>query len=355
MTVGGGRFGPLNVTLIAASAVALSGFALAQARTRSPLIRPAMLRSPRLRSGLATSTLVSTVLMTTLVVGPFYLTGALDLDAASVGLVMSIGPVVAALTGVPAGRIADRFGARRTTVVGLIGVATGSFGFAAIPTTLGIAGYLAPIMVITASYALFQTANNTNVMTDVSSDERGVTSGMLNLSRNLGLITGASVMGAVFSLAAGTSDITSAASDSVATATRITFLVAAVLILVALTIASGTLRARRSDDRQGHRAEQCEPGEEPASLARAQVGLTTVPCVPTDHRQRAGAPAGCRASRRDSADRPGQISGLIASVDLDGSRKGRIPRCAFDDGRSRPLHPAPRDLSPMSRRPRAAP
>ena len=61
---------------------------------------------------------------------------------------------------------------------------------------------------------------------------------MLNLSRNLGLITGASVMGAVFSLAAGTSDITTAPPDSVATAMRITFVVAATLILAALAIAT---------------------------------------------------------------------------------------------------------------------
>jgi hypothetical protein len=39
---------------------------------------------------------------------------------------------------------------------------------------------------------LFQTANNTAVMTDVSPDQRGAISGMLNLSRNLGLITGTS-------------------------------------------------------------------------------------------------------------------------------------------------------------------
>jgi hypothetical protein len=38
---------------------------------------------------------------------------------------------------------------------------------------------------------------------------------------NLGLITGASVMGAVFSLAAGTSDIKTARPDSVASAMRI--------------------------------------------------------------------------------------------------------------------------------------
>jgi EmrB/QacA subfamily drug resistance transporter len=247
MTVGRGRFGTLNIALLTAAAVAIGLFALAQTRTLSPLIRPAMLRSRALSAGLATGALVSTVLMTTLVVGPFYLTGALGLGAASVGLFMSIGPLVAALTGVPAGRLADRLGAGHTTMVGLTGIAAGSLALAAVPTTLGIAGYLAPIIVITASYAIFQTANNTNVMTGVGPDQRGVTSGMLNLSRNLGLITGASAMGAVFSLAAGTSDIGPAPPDSVATGMHITFLVAAGLILAALAIATarGSLRATR--------------------------------------------------------------------------------------------------------------
>jgi EmrB/QacA subfamily drug resistance transporter len=245
MTVGRGRFGPLNIALLTAAAIGVGLFALAQTRTRSPLIRPAMFRSPLLSAGLATSALVSTVMMTTLVVGPFYLTDALNLDAAFVGLVMTVGPLVAALTGVPAGRIADRFGAQLTTIIGLTGIATGSLALAAIPTTFDIAGYIAPIVVITASYAIFQTANNTNVMTDVSPDQRGVTSGMLNLSRNLGLITGASVMGAVFSLAAGTSDIESALPDSVATGMRITFLVAATLILAALAIATASRTTAR--------------------------------------------------------------------------------------------------------------
>ena len=133
----------------------------------------------------------------------------------------------------------------RTTIIGLTGIAAGSLALAAIPTTLGIAGYIAPIVVITAGYAIFQTANTTNVMTDVRPDQRGITSGMLNLSRNLGLITGASVMGAVFSLAAGTSDITTAPPDSVATAMRITFLVATALILAALAIAGAPLLGER--------------------------------------------------------------------------------------------------------------
>jgi MFS family permease len=181
-------------------------------------------------------------MMATLVVGPFYLSRALGLDAALVGLVLSVGPLFAALTGMPAGRFADRFGAQRMTIVGLIGIAAGSFVLSMMPATLGIPGYIAPIVVITVGYGLFQTANNTAVMTDVCPDQRGVISGMLSLSRNLGLITGASVMGAVFALASATIDTTTARPEAVATGMRITFEVAAILIVVALVIAVGTYR-----------------------------------------------------------------------------------------------------------------
>ena len=79
----------------------------------APLIQPALLRESALRLGCAANALVSTVMMATLVVGPFYLAGALGLDAGGTGLAMSAGPVAAALAGMPAGRLADRHGAGR--------------------------------------------------------------------------------------------------------------------------------------------------------------------------------------------------------------------------------------------------
>lgn len=239
---GRGSFGPLNMALLLAAALGVGLFVRAEARAASPLIRLAMFRDPGLRASLAMSALVSTVMMATLVVGPFYLSRALGLNAALVGLVLSVGPLAAALAGVPAGRMADRFGARRMTIIGLIAIAAGSFVLSMVPATLGIPGYIAPIVVITVGYALFMTANNTAVMTDIRPDQRGVISGMLSLSRNLGLITGASVMGAVFALASATTDITTARPEAVAAGMRITFAVAAILIVVALAIAIGTYR-----------------------------------------------------------------------------------------------------------------
>jgi MFS family permease len=198
-----------------------------------------MFRDPVLSASLAMSALVSTVIMATLVVGPFYLSRALGLEAPMVGLVLSAGPLIAALTCMPAGRLVDRFGAPRMTLAGLSAMAAGCALLARAP---GIAGYLAAIVALTSGYALFQTANNTAVMADVPPDQRGVISGLLNLSRNLGLVSGTAVMGAVFAFASAAVDIATAPAAAVATGMRLTFAVAAALIAGALAIAMGTFR-----------------------------------------------------------------------------------------------------------------
>ena len=240
VTIGGGHLHQLNLALLLAAILGAGLFVLAQARVASPLIRLAAFRNATLSTSLTMNTLVATVMMATLVVGPFYLSRALGLKEALVGLVMSIGPIISALSGIPAGHIVDRLGAPFMVFVGLIEMAVGLAALCVLPTMFGVAGYIISIAVLTPGYQLFQAANSTVIMTDIRTDQRGVISGMLSLSRNLGLITGASVMGAIFALASATSDITTAAPDAVATGMRITFLVAAVLISTALVIAAGS-------------------------------------------------------------------------------------------------------------------
>jgi EmrB/QacA subfamily drug resistance transporter len=236
MTIGRGSFGALNIALLAAAAFGIVLLAIAESKATSPLIPVSLFRNPVLSAGFAMSGLVTTVVMATLVVGPFYLSRALGLDVAHIGFVMSSGPIVAAVTSVPAGRIVDRFGAHRVTTAGLLGLAVGCVTAALVPTSVGVIGYIIPLVVITAGYALFQAANNTSVMTAVRQDQTGVVAGMLGLSRNLGLITGVSVMGGVFAHATRVTDIMAAGAEAIATGMRVTFLVAAALIVIALAI-----------------------------------------------------------------------------------------------------------------------
>jgi phosphate/sulfate permease len=77
-------------------------------------------------------------------------------------------------------------------------------------------------------------------------------SGILNLSRNLGLITGASLMGAVFAWAAGTSDLAAAGAPAIAHGARTTFGVAGGLAAVGVVMGvSARFRPKAEATRRG--------------------------------------------------------------------------------------------------------
>ena len=188
--------------------------------------------------------MVAAVMMTTLVIGPFYLSLGLSLNQMQVGLIMGIGPVVAILSGIPSGRLVDRWGSRYIVITGLIFLIFGSTMLAILPKLMGISGYIMPIIILTSGYQLFQAANNTMTLADVPKARQGMVSGLLSLSRNMGLIIGASVMGAIFSFGVGTIQFNQATALAIIDGMQFTFLCAGALMIVGLLISCVSFRRR---------------------------------------------------------------------------------------------------------------
>ncbi len=202
---------------------------------RSPsLSASSLLRDRPFAGAVIANGLVSAVMMGTLVVTPFYLARVIGLSAAAAGLVLSIGPTIAALTGIPAGRAVDRLGAERAAAAGLGVAGTGAVLLAFAAPHGRLWPYVLALAVTTAGYALFQAGNTTAVVTAAGPDRRGVASGLLGFARNLGLAAGASVLGTVFARASGTADLVSSTPDAIGAGARVTYLASAVLVAAAL-------------------------------------------------------------------------------------------------------------------------
>lgn len=195
-----------------------------------------------IKPNLMVNLLVASVMMTTLVIGPFYLSLGLSLDQMQVGLIMGIGPVVAILSGIPSGRLVDRWGSRYIVTIGLVFLVIGSFMLAIVPKLMGLSGYIFPIIILTSGYQLFQAANNTMTLADVPKARQGVVSGLLSLSRNMGLIIGASVMGAIFSFGVGTNQFNQATALAIIDGMQFTFLCVGALMVVGLLISCVSFR-----------------------------------------------------------------------------------------------------------------
>ncbi|WP_323941686.1 MFS transporter [Aeromonas caviae] len=251
------RGSPLGVWPGIGALVAMVLFVRADSGARRPLLPLALLGASRRRGGIIASALVASVMVATLLIGPFYLHGAFALDMGTVGLMISMGPLLAALSGMPAGWLVDRVGATPVVRLGLGLMVVAAVLLALLDRALGPLGYLLPILLLTAGYALFQTANNSAVVGEVEGASRGAVAGLLTLSRNLGQLMGAAGLGGLFAALAGRPDLALATADELAFATRVTFALTALLLMSALWLAGREERAVQGDvARDG-----CESGE----------------------------------------------------------------------------------------------
>ncbi|MGN6094452.1 MAG: MFS transporter [Luteibacter jiangsuensis] len=223
--------------LLALATIAFLAFVRIESTAARPLVPVALLRKGAVAASLAMNLLVGAVMMSTLVVGPFFLSFGLGLSEAETGMVMAVGPIISALSGVPAGRSTDRFGTRRTLLGGLLLATVGLCCFAMLPTLINVPGYVMALVLTTPGFQLFLAANNTAVMADAAEEQRGLLSGLLGLSRNMGFMTGASVLPLVFASMLGGHGLADSSTHAIGKAFSITFLSAAGLCVVAIALA----------------------------------------------------------------------------------------------------------------------
>ncbi|VFB09921.1 major facilitator superfamily tranporter [Aeromonas salmonicida] len=134
----------------------------------------------------------------------------------------------------PAGWLVDRFGVLWVVRSGLAVIVIAALGLATLTAGYGPLGYLLPILLLTAGYALFQTANNSAVVGGASEQARGAVAGLLTLSRNLGQLTGAAGLGGLFATLVGTHNLSMAMPTDLVFGTQVTFALTGLLTGLAL-------------------------------------------------------------------------------------------------------------------------
>ena len=219
--------------LLAVVAILVALLQPIERRAENPILPLGLLGSRALGIGAILNMIVGAVMMSTLVVGPFYLSGALGLSADSVGLVMAAGPVTSVCVGVFAGKLVDYGTPQILMTAGLSVMTLAAATLAVLPPLCGLPGYVAGTALLAPGYQLFMAANNTGALSAVAIERRGTAAGVLGLSRSLGLVTGTSVMAALFAGAVGSADVAAGSPAALGTGLRVVFGVCAALLAAA--------------------------------------------------------------------------------------------------------------------------
>lgn len=186
--------------MAAGSAVIFGLFLKKEASVAEPLLPLSLFGQPILSMGVLTAVISFITLFTVTLLTPFYLEHILLLPPARTGLMMMSVPLAAMLVAPAAGWLADRFGARYLSTMGLLLTTTGLLLLCSLPTQDSPGQIVWRLSLFGVGQALFLSPNSASVLGRIDRRYVGISSGLLATARNLGMSLGIAQAGLVFSL-----------------------------------------------------------------------------------------------------------------------------------------------------------
>lgn len=210
---------PVTLGLLAAAVALLAAFVVIERRSASPLVPFAIFRNRSLLAGNLTMVLIGGATVALFFALSVYLQAVLGYDALSAGLsqLPLAGSLVLFAAVVPP--VMQRFGARRTLIGSLLGLAAALVWLAFAPADAGFVQHLlGPMILIGIAMVGAFIAGTQLAVSDVDDEDAGLASGLINTSQQIGGAIGLAVLATIAAarteslVAAGTAPVEALAS-----------------------------------------------------------------------------------------------------------------------------------------------
>ena len=183
----------------AAAFAAAVAFLLRERSAPFPLVDLSLFRRAAFSAPLAASVLAFLAGFIMMFLVPFYLAGVRGLDPFSMGLTLTIIPLLMVLLSPWAGSLSDRIGHNSLTTAGLTLRAAGIAWLAFCGDSTPFLAVLAALVVIGVGTAIFMPPNTSAIMGAVPHQALGVAGGLTAVARNLGMALGVGLGETIFS------------------------------------------------------------------------------------------------------------------------------------------------------------
>ena len=246
---------PVVVALLLSTVFLVILFIRVEKRHPSPMIDLGIFANPLLTASLVTGFVTFVTVSAVFLLMPFYLENVLGFPIQQAGLLMAVSPLALGVVAPIAGNLSDRVGIRGLTLAGLAVLTIAYLRFTGLSVDLTTLAYVGLALPIGIGMGIFQSPNNVAILSSVPSNYLGIGSGLLNITRLLGQITGAAALGTLWasrvrsysggSLPAGGATDASAAAQ--VAGLNDTFGAATVLLVAATLLGLWAFRRQRSN------------------------------------------------------------------------------------------------------------
>lgn len=189
---------PLILGLFSASILTLALFLWIERRTPAPMLDLTLFQRRVFTLATISPILNYICVYSVLFLTPFYLLQGRGLSASQTGLIMTAQPIMMALTAPVSGRLSDRVGSRLPTTLGMLIMAVGLFLLSQLTLDAPLWMVVLGLAIGGFGTGLFVAPNNSALMGAAPRNRQGIAAGVLALARNVGMVLGIGLTGAIF-------------------------------------------------------------------------------------------------------------------------------------------------------------
>ncbi len=187
-----------TISLLPASIIFIVLFLQIEKRIENPIFQTSLLKIRLFLMPLLAAMILYVSLFTMVFLMPFFLVYPYGLSINKVGYTMVIPFTFLFFVSPLSGSISDRTGSRTLCTLGMLVMAIALFSLSGITPNHGYFFVAAPLALVGIGTGIFVSPNNSTVMSAVPHFYRGVASGTVAASRNLGMAIGVAISGLIF-------------------------------------------------------------------------------------------------------------------------------------------------------------
>lgn len=192
----GKEIGYENKTIISALIISIILFILfiiTQKRSVSPLLKLEIFNNPLFSLSIFCAFISFVAISCSNIILPFYLQYVMKLSPSVTGVLMMVSPIILAVVAPMSGHLSDKIGSEVLTFIGLLGTSLGLFLMSTLSQYSNLGFLIAFIAIMTLGNGMFQSPNNSLVMSTVDKKNLGIAGSINALVRNLGMVFGISL------------------------------------------------------------------------------------------------------------------------------------------------------------------
>ena len=168
-------------------------FLSVEMRHRQPMLQLSLFRNPMFSLSILCGFLVFVANFCFNIIAPFYTQNILNLSPSEAGFLMMLFPIVMVIVAPLSGALSDKIGSELLTFAGLIVMVVAQIGLAQLNDHSPIALVGVWIGMLGLGSGLFQSPNNSLVMSTVPRTQLGIAGSINSLVRNIGMVVGITV------------------------------------------------------------------------------------------------------------------------------------------------------------------